>query len=397
MKTGKELQTSAWQRTGVTGLLRHSVSGRYYWRTRINGKQIWDALETAVFSVAKLRVSERRAIVERNRKAVSKAGDGVATMGDLLRIYTAKATGNTQITPATRKRYVELAKMLPKTWKGFEALKPPQVTLEAIQCWRDQISTTGTGYIPPGAKSGANTKGNSPSTINKVLDVLRQVLSIAHGRGMIARNPLRDVERKAVKLSERPKKPRLPGKEEMRALFLEVEAGAKLGGWGKEAADLLRFLAFTGCRLSEAGAVRWQDVDLEGGILHIHGTKTEAAERRIPLNPSSKALLLAILERRKKSATLSRNGEPYIPPADLVLAVREAQVSLTRACATLGLPRLTHHDLRDVFATTCIEAGIDVPTTARWLGHKDGGALLMRVYGHLRDDHSKLQAAKLNF
>ena len=55
------------------------------------------------------------------------------------------------------------------------------------------------------------------------------------------------------------------------------------------------------------------------------------------------------------------------------------------------------HDLRHFFATTCIEQGVDIPTEAKWLGHQDGGALAMRVYGHLRDEHSKEQASKLKF
>jgi len=39
------------------------------------------------------------------------------------------------------------------------------------------------------------------------------------------------------------------------------------------------------------------------------------------------------------------------------------------------MARITHHDLRHLFATTCIEAGVDIPTVSRWLGHQDGGAL----------------------
>lgn len=31
---------------------------------------------------------------------------------------------------------------------------------------------------------------------------------------------------------------------------------------------------------------------------------------------------------------------------------------------------------------------MDIPTVSRWLGHKDGGALAMKVYGHLREEHS---------
>jgi hypothetical protein len=50
-----------------------------------------------------------------------------------------------------------------------------------------------------------------------------------------------------------------------------------------------------------------------------------------------------------------------------------------------------------LFATTCIESGIDIPTVSRWLGYKDGGALAMRVYGHLRDDHSRAEAGRVSF
>jgi integrase len=61
------------------------------------------------------------------------------------------------------------------------------------------------------------------------------------------------------------------------------------------------------------------------------------------------------------------------------------------------MERITHHDLRHLFATRCIESGVDVPTVARWLGHRDGGALAMRTYGHLREEHSRAAAAKVTF
>ena len=65
----------------------------------------------------------------------------------------------------------------------------------------------------------------------------------------------------------------------------------------------------------------------------------------------------------------------------------------------LGAPgaHFRHHDFRHFFATTCIESGVDIPTVSRWLGHKDGGALAMRVYGHLRQEHSFSAAKKVTF
>jgi hypothetical protein len=40
---------------------------------------------------------------------------------------------------------------------------------------------------------------------------------------------------------------------------------------------------------------------------------------------------------------------------------------------------------------------VDIPTVSRWLGHKDGGALAMKTYGHLRDQHSANMAQKVLF
>jgi integrase len=77
--------------------------------------------------------------------------------------------------------------------------------------------------------------------------------------------------------------------------------------------------------------------------------------------------------------------------------VRECQKSMDRAAARVGMARITHHDLRHFFATVAIESGVDISTVSRWLGHKAGGALAMKTYGHLRDEHSVSAAKKVTF
>lgn len=58
-----------------------------------------------------------------------------------------------------------------------------------------------------------------------------------------------------------------------------------------------------------------------------------------------------------------------------ILQVGHCNQALARACKEIGIAKLTHYDLRHLFATRCIESGVDIPTVSRWFGHKDGGAL----------------------
>ena len=49
------------------------------------------------------------------------------------------------------------------------------------------------------------------------------------------------------------------------------------------------------------------------------------------------------------------------------------------------------------FCSNCIEAGVDFKVIAGWLGHVDGGVLVAKTYGHLRDVHSREMAKRITF
>lgn len=393
MSKGNSKKT--WERTSVTSLLRHSKSGRYYSRFIVAGKQKWTSLDTDVLSVAKLRIADEAKKVLRKRKARDAIKSGTCTMGDLGVIYKDRVKDRVDLNPKSRRRIAEHCDYIAKTWPDFLTLEPDEITREAVETWRNRALTVGTGFQPPhtNGKSKA-VAGLSPSSFNKAVDVLRHLLNIAVERGALAGNPLVG---RGIKAKVNLRKPHLPEAAVLCAICDEIEHGSGIGGWGMETADFCRFLMFTGCRKSEAAAVRWTDVDLARGIIRIAGTKTESAAREVPLVPAAKALLEKIRARRLKAATVAVDGQPQVDAAARVLAVAEAQRSLDRACGKLKVERLTHHDFRDAFATQAIEAGVDVPTVAAWLGHADGGALLMRVYAHHRRAHSVAQAEKVHF
>ena len=141
--------------------------------------------------------------------------------------------------------------------------------------------------------------------------------------------------------------------------------------------------------MNEAGLVRWQDVNFEKTEIRVHNSKSAKTTskpdfRFVPIIPPMMELLT-----RLKPASAS--------PQSSVCVVGECEKSLMRACRLLGIHRITHHDLRHLFATRCIESGVDVPTVSRWLGHSDGGALAMKTYGHLRREHSTAMAQRVTF
>jgi integrase len=386
-----------WQRTNSwpKGLLRHK-SGLFYLRTYAKGKTRFAPLETSVLEVAKARAVDERKGVEQIRRATGHANEGIATMSDLRDVFLSKLEKGdigVGIKERSKQALRESLRYIGKTWPdgetAFWSLSPRKIDVAAVQSWRAHTARHGTGFRPPGSKKDSVImSGRSPRSFNKALYVLRTLLALAVDSHVIAGNPLVARRKGEITRTDSPRKPQLPERDKLAAMLNEVEAP---GGRCIGAGEFLRVLYMTGCRKNEAAALRWQHVHFTASPeITIPGTKTDSAERSLPLSASAVELLQRIRARREA------NGLPVGPDAP-VLMVREAQKSLDRACAKIGVQRLTHHDLRDAFATVCIESGVDIPTVARWLGHADGGALAMKVYGHLRKDHSKAQMMKVNF
>jgi integrase len=218
----------------------------------------------------------------------------------------------------------------------------------------------------------------APQTMANELNVLRPIFAYAVRTGLMLVNPAADIQRrKAVS-----KTITVPTREQFRKLIATIrESDGRMESQrkAKAGADLVELLAYSGCRIAEAGALRWAEVDLQNSALTITGGDlgTKNHERRtIPMTDALKILLMRLCEEKQPK------------PNDPISTIQKAKTCLSTACRHLGYPRFTHHDFRHFFATTCIESGVDIPTVSRWLGHKDGGALAMRVYGHLRRDHS---------
>ena len=163
-----------------------------------------------------------------------------------------------------------------------------------------------------------------------------------------------------------------------------------------EFADYIRLMAYCGARRNEALRLRWSDVDWTQRQMTIGSdglTKNHEA-RVVDFNPALEQHLKGMFERR---APDSQFLFPSPQRGDHDRSAKSFKESLWLARKEAALPSFTFHDCRHHFISMCVMSGIDFMTIARWVGHKDGGVLIGRVYGHLADEHRKLMAQRVNF
>lgn len=140
--------------------------------------------------------------------------------------------------------------------------------------------------------------------------------------------------------------------------------------------DLVRFMAGTGVRISEALGQAWQDVDLAAGKVLVRGTKTDASTRTITLAPWLHDAL---------SVRYAAQGEPSVglvfpsPRTGGLRDRRNAARALRALFDRAGFPWATPHSLRRTVATLLDEAGMPIALAANVLGHADP-SMTARVY-----------------
>lgn len=138
---------------------------------------------------------------------------------------------------------------------------------------------------------------------------------------------------------------------------------------------------YTGGRDSEIESLSWDDVRFADNDVHICGTKTGGADRRVPLHPDLRAILLA--ERSDGSGNAQHR-------ATVVEPWKYVNNDLKRLCKRIGLQHTTPNDLRRTFGSWLKQAKVDSLTVARLMGHAST-QMIERVYGQL--DQKTLSAA----
>lgn len=337
-------------------LYRHTSSGTYYGLVKRSGKQYRRSLKTNDRKLAERSLADFRQKIDRLDHTKTRS---TLTFAECANQWLGTVTPHMKPSSA-RRRVTSVGQITPY----FGGLLVRSLTAANCEAWA--------------AKRGA---GISASTYNNERDTIIAILNYAKREGLLLDNPALVLPRRKMGKSTI----LIPSKDEfqklvgtMRSLDVRYEQGA----------NLVELLAYSGMRLAEATSLRWSDVDFENGRFTVTGgelgTKNREA-RVVPLFPAMRAFL----ERLKAANTPDQE--------DWVIPIDRTSKGLERACEKAGLPAFTHHCMRHYFVSNAIEAGVDFKTIAAWVGHKDGGLLVAKTYGHLRDAHSFEMAKRMTF
>ena len=267
--------------------------------------------------------------------------------------------------------------------------------------------------------------GRSSAMVSYVVRSLGALLADAQERGLIVRNPVRELKRrrKRGKQDRRNGKPKvgidIPSPEEITRII-----HAAKGRWR----PLLLTAIFTGLRASELRGLRWEDVDLKKGELHVRQRadrlnqigppKTAAGDRTVPLTPQVVNTLREWkLKCPRKDGSLwlvfptaegniewlpnilKRGLGPTLIAAGVTKPVLDAKGKPIRDEEGKPMVEAKYsgmHALRHFYASWCASIGLSMKTVQTRMGHSNI-AVTMDTYTHLfpvSDDSEKLAEAE---
>ncbi len=246
--------------------------------------------------------------------------------------------------------------------------------------------------------SDLQRSGLSPTSIRLIHAILRVALKVAVEDGLVSRTVMESV---------RPPRSR---STQMTALTPE-QCRALLDAAGDAQMEtLLRLALFTGMRQGELLGLRWQDVDMERGVVSVvqqlsrDGTftepKTARGRRRIDLRDRVMASLRAQRARQAEmrlrcGPSWADSGLVFTTPFGMPLTPWGVGRYFKHLLRDADLPDVRFHDLRHTAASLMLSLNVHPKEVQEKLGHSSI-AMTMDRYSHIMPGMGILSAEALD-
>lgn len=163
---------------------------------------------------------------------------------------------------------------------------------------------------------------------------------------------------------------------------------------------LYKFLLATGCRINEALALSWSDIDLDNAIVHITKTlnynqelnspKSKSSYRDIDIDQATVSMLKQYKHRQVQEAWQLGRSETVVF-SDFINEYpnnRTLQTRLRTHFKRADVPNIDFHDFRHTHASLLLNSGIPYKELQHRLGHSQL-SMTMDIYSHLSKENAK--------
>jgi integrase len=217
--------------------------------------------------------------------------------------------------------------------------------------------------------------GRAPKTIRNIHGVLSKALADAERWGLVGRNAARLADVPAV---ARPKL-QVWSPEQTRAFLAAVANDRLFAAW--------LLAATTGMRRGELLGLRWEDIDLDAGVVRVAQArvragnqvvagepKTARGRRTLALDPATVAALRQHRKRQTEERLASGphyadSGLTFTMPGGTPIHPNRFSLWFRRHVRAAGLPAIRLHDMRHSYATAGLAAGVPPKVMSERLGH----------------------------
>ncbi|WP_162940195.1 tyrosine-type recombinase/integrase [Gryllotalpicola protaetiae] len=216
---------------------------------------------------------------------------------------------------------------------------------------------------------------NGPGAAKACRAVLSGMMGLAARSDLVRVNPIREVDRITRKRGGATAVPL----DQLAELLSAVTHDERLRELDQ--ADVILFLASTGCRLGEALAVRWSSVDLDRGLLTVNANVVRAHGKGVLLQDHPKTAagartiaipqtLVELLRQREERFRVANTHDLVFPTIrGHIRDPRNSTRSWSQELTRLGFPGVTSHSFRKTVATALDQAGMTAREIAEYLGH----------------------------
>ena len=344
--------------------------GRYIKQYGIDGKPQWGYVYGKTYAETKGKLN-----IKKVEKATPKARiSSEITIYEWVEkwIYTQR-----QIKLSTRMMYFSFLENHIKRSIGTIALG--KISSEALQTFIDN-----------------ETEKYSAKTIHSVFSMLRLALSAANEKGYVG-SICNNIKLPKVRKSQL----RVLSQQEQKQLekiICEQNNRYDIG---------ILICLYTGIRIGELCALKWENIDLKNGTIFIDKTVQRVRNEDV----KNKAKTSVIFSTPKSSSSIR-----MIPiPSFLILLLRKYELThgfvlhndgrfvdtrnvsrrFKKLLELAELPNLKYHILRHTFATRALELGFDAKTLSEILGHSSV-TITLNLYAHSLPEHKKKEMNKFN-